>query len=89
MVSSDITLFAKWETVPITPQATLRYETVPFSSGIVRASSGGGTYHLAFAVFDDDDDVDRAYYFYVLGHIRSVPLASTLAIYYDGVTAKK
>ena len=85
VVHSNITLFAKWSVVP---QATLRYETVPYNSSIGASSvkSGGETYHLAFAVYDDDDEVDRAYYFYVLGLIRSVPLASTLAIYYNGVT---
>ena len=63
---------------------TLRYETVPYgSSAGANLRSDSETYdNLVFKDYDDEYN----YYFFVLGHINSVPLAYRPAIYYNGVT---
>ena len=60
-------------------EPTLRYETVPF---VPNGTRGSGV--LDNLVFYDHCD-DYNYYFFVLGHINSVPLAYLPTLRHDGV----
>jgi len=66
--------------------AKQRYETVPYVSSSSKTSDGiqkiGGIDNLVFCDYDDNYN----YYFFVLGHINSAPLAYRPAVYYNGVT---
>jgi len=58
-------------------EPTQRYETVPYSKSGVKSSVAD---NLEFTDYDDEYN----YYFFVLGHINSVPLAYRQAVYYNG-----
>ncbi|MCL2329001.1 MAG: hypothetical protein FWC39_10895 [Bacteroidetes bacterium] len=62
-------------------ESTQRYETVPY----VESSNlkSGELDNLVFTDYDDEFN----YYFFVLGHVKSMPLAYRSAVYYNGVTS--
>ena len=58
--------------------ATSRYETVPYIKS--KNDKSGGLENLVFYDYDGEYN----YYFFVLGYVRSVPLAYRSAVYYNG-----
>ena len=56
--------------------ASQRYETVPY----IKSAKSGELENLVF--YDCDEEYN--YYFFVLGYVRSVPLAYRPAVYYNG-----
>jgi hypothetical protein len=58
--------------------ATSRYETVPYIKS--KNDKSGGLENLVFYDYDEEYN----YYFFVLGYVRSVPLAYRSAVYYNG-----
>lgn len=81
-VIANMTLKAKWN---VSPKSTLRYETVPYGAGSSSKSlvKSGVTDNLVFY----DYNKNRNYYFFVLGYVKSTPLAYRPAVYYNGQTS--
>ena len=65
-----------------TGEPTQRYETVPYVKNKSSIKSSDELYNLVHTDYDDEYN----YYFFVLGHINSVPLAHETAVYYNGTS---
>ena len=68
------------DTVMLPDSATPRYETVPYSSNSTH--NAGNNDKPVYSAHDNTNN----YYFFVLGHVNSVPIAYRTAMRYNGQT---